>query len=56
MPDITMCFNQLCPIRAECKRNEDSGTEPFDLEKYDPAEDTHKMIIQAGWLEEIADE
>ena len=30
--------------------------EPFDPEKYDPEEDTHKMIIQAGWIEEVADE
>jgi hypothetical protein len=28
MPDISMCANKTCPLRARCYRHEDSGTVP----------------------------
>ncbi len=28
MPDISMCANDVCPMRKSCRRNPDSGTEP----------------------------
>ncbi len=43
-------------VIATIYRDRPADHEPFDPEKYDPAEDTHKMIIQAGWIEEVADE
>jgi hypothetical protein len=34
-----------------------NGTfETFDKNLYDPTKDKYKMIIKAGWIEEIADD
>lgn len=31
MPDISMCADDKCPSRAECRRHEASGTRPSEF-------------------------
>lgn len=34
MPNFTMCSNPHCPIKAECRRSEASGTRPSERQSW----------------------